>query len=86
MTETDDDDAIDLRSTSNRVEITVELPDCTRDDIRVSVGGAELRLWAEADEEFDRTITLADPVRDGDVDVRYDDPTLTVTVRKQARR
>lgn len=84
------DKTIELRNDSNRVEITTELPDCSRDDVRVSVAGAKVRLWAEPstddDAGIDRTITMADPVRDGDVRVTYDDPTLTVAVQKPKRR
>jgi HSP20 family molecular chaperone IbpA len=47
-------------------------------------------LWAEPStgdgEGIDRTIALATPVRDGDVTVTYDDPTLTVAVQKPERR
>lgn len=86
----DDHSAIELRSASDRVEITTQLPDCSRDDVRVSVAGAKLRLRAEPSteegERIDRTILLATPVRDGDVEVTYDDPTLTVAVHEPERR
>lgn len=85
-----DDSDIELRSASNRVEITTELPDCSRDDAYVSVAGAKLRLWTDPSTEegkkIDRTITLATPVRDGDVKVTYDDTTLTVVVEQPERR
>lgn len=85
-----DDNAIELRSVANKVEISTELPDCSLDDIGVSVAGAKIRLWTdpstEETEEIDRTITLATPIRDGDVAVTYDDPTLTVAVQQPKRR
>jgi HSP20 family molecular chaperone IbpA len=81
---------IDLRDASDRVEITTDLPDCSAEDVRVIAAGRDVRIRAtpsgEESTSIDRTITLSETVTDANVAVSYDDPTLTVTVRKSSQR
>lgn len=92
----DDDGTIDLRDTADRLQVTTELPDCSREDIRVSKVGATLRIRAdssgetdgtdETGESIDRTITLGDALAGSPMDVTYDGDTLRVSIPKPNRR
>lgn len=77
---------IDLRDAADRVEITADLPDRSPDDVRVFAAGRTLRIRAapasESEDGIDRTVTLNEVVTPDDVAVSYDDPTLSVVVRK----
>lgn len=85
---TGDDTAVELRSTPDRTLLTTELPDRSLDDVRVTVGGASIRIRAEPSETsppsggLDRTITLSERVCGADVAVAYYDPVLTVVVSR----
>lgn len=85
----DENADIDLRDTSNQLEIRADLPDCSPDDVRVLAAGRDVRIRAtpsaETRDAIDRTITLTETVTHADVAVSYDDPTLSVTVEKSTQ-
>lgn len=86
---TEDDSTVKLRNTSNRVWVTIELPDRSLDDVHVSVSGVLLRIRAAPSDDspqsngIDRTITLTGPINPAEIVVAYDDPALTVIVPDQ---
>lgn len=88
--EPSDDATVTLRDSSEQVEIDVDLPGLTPDDVRVTVDGHRVRLRGAstaADQarqnRVDRTLRFDAPIDADRVEATADESTVTVTLPKR---